>query len=276
LTPDQFVEVRYEVDAGVATIALDCPERHNAWSGTMAVEYRWALHHAHEDPAVRVVVLTGTGRDFCVGAHTEELDGIGASGGAYERTRAPLPPYPEGTPPEFRHNHCFPLTISTPVIAAIEGACAGAGFVLATYADLRWVASDAKIAPAFARLGLPAEYGTAWLLARQLGVANALELLWSPDVVDAATTVHLGWAQHTAEPGTVLECALDQARRLARHASPLSLATMKRAVLVDAAADMGQAYRRSVDDMNAALRHADFRRGIAAQQAGERADFLAP
>jgi enoyl-CoA hydratase/carnithine racemase len=276
LTPDEFVELRYEVESGVATISLDCPERHNAWGGTMAVEYRWALHHAHEDPAVRVVVLTGTGPDFCVGAHAEQLEGIGASGGAYERTRAPLPPYPEGTPLEFRHNHCFPLTIGTPVIAAIEGACAGAGFVLATYADLRWVASDAKIAPAFARLGLPAEYGTAWLLARQVGLPNALELMWSPDVFDGATTMQLGWAQHTAEAGTVLERALEQARRLARHASPLSLATMKRAVLVDAAADIGQAYTRSVDDMNAALGHADFRRGIAAQRAGERADFLAP
>jgi enoyl-CoA hydratase/carnithine racemase len=74
----------------------------------------------------------------------------------------------------------------------------------------------------------------------------------------------------------VLERALDQARVLARHASPRSLATMKRAVLVDAAGDMGQAYTRSVDDMNAALSHADFRRGISAQRAGERADFLEP
>ena len=276
MTPDQFVELRYEVDAGVATITLDCPERRNAWSATMAVEYRWALHHAHVDPAVRVVVLTGAGGSFCVGAHTEQLADIGAAGGAYERKRAAVPPYPEGTPPAFRHNHCYPLTISTPVIAAVDGACAGAGFVLATYADIRWVATDARIAPSFARLGLPAEYGMAWLLTRQVGVANALELLWSPDVIDGPSAAHLGWAQHTAAPGGVLDGALAQARRLARHTSPLALSTMKRAVLMDAAGDMDEAYRRSVDDMNAALRHEDFRRGIAAQRAGELPDFLAP
>lgn len=276
MTPDEFVEVRYEIEAGVATIALACPERRNAWGATMAIEYRWALHHAHLDPAVRVVVLTAIGEHFCVGAHTEQLAGIGAAGGAYDRERAALPPYPEGTPPEFRHNHCYPLTIGVPVIAAVEGACAGAGFVLATYADLRWVATDAKIAPAFARLGLPAEYGTAWLLARQVGVANALELMWSPDVFDGEAARRLGWAQHTAPRGAVLDDALVYARGLARHASPLSLATMKRAVLVDAAGDMGTAYAKSVDDMNEALGHADFRRGIAAQRTGERADFLAP
>ena len=274
MTPDQFVELHYDVDAGVATITLACPDRRNAWGATLAVEYRWALHHAHEDAAVRVVVLTGAGDDFCVGAHTEQLEGIGAAGGSYQREKAPLPPYPDGTPSEFRHNHCFPLTISTPVIAAIEGACAGAGFVLATYADIRWVATDARIAPAFARLGLPAEYGTAWLLARQVGLPNAMELLWSPDVFDGATVAQLGWAQHTAEPGAVLDAALAQARNLARHASPLSLATMKRAVLVDAADDLGKAYARSVADMNAALRHDDFRRGVAAQRAGQRPDFL--
>jgi len=276
LTPDEFLELCYHVDAGVATVALDRPERRNAWSATMAVEYRWALHHAHVDPAVRVVVLTGAGGNFCVGAHTEHLEGIDAAGGSYQRERAALPPYPEGTPADFRHNHCYPLTIGTPVIAAIEGACAGAGFVLATYADIRWVATDARIAPAFARLGLPAEYGMAWVLARQVGVANALELVSSPDVFDGTTAAQLGWAQHTTEPGGVLEGALGQARRLARHASPLSLATMKRAVLVDAAGGLGDAYEKSVDDMNAALRHEDFGRGIAAQRAGELPDFLTP
>jgi enoyl-CoA hydratase/carnithine racemase len=275
LTPDQFVEVHYGVEVGVATITLQCPERRNAWGATMAVEYRWALHHAHHDPGVRVVVLTGAGGDFCVGAHTEQLDDIGASGGEYERARVPLPPYLEGTPPEFRHNHFFPLTIGVPVIAAIEGACAGAGFVLATYADIRWTATDARIAPAFSRLGLPAEYGTAWLLARQVGVPNAMELLWSPDVFDGVAAAQLGWAQHLAEPGAVLDAALVWARRLARHASPLSMATMKRAVLFDAAGDAGTAYERSVADMNAALQHDDFRRGIAAQRAKRRADFLA-
>jgi enoyl-CoA hydratase/carnithine racemase len=276
VNPDAFEELCYDVDvdAGVATITLNRPARRNAWSGTMAVEYRWALHHAHLDRGVRVVVVTGAGGDFCVGADTRKLDDIGSAGGAYTRKRAALPPYPDDTPPEWRHNHCFPLTIGTPVIAAIEGGCAGAGFVLATYADLRWAATDAKVACAFARMGLPAEYGTAWMLARQVGVPNALQLLWSPEVIDGVEAARLGWVQRTAEPGHVLDAALDHARALARGSSPLSLATMKRAVLVDAVGDLGAAYERSVADMDLALQHEDFRRGVAAQRARKRPDFL--
>ena len=276
MTPDQFTELLYVVDDGVATVTLNRPERRNAWSGTMALEYRWALYCANEDPAVRVVMVTGAGGDFCVGAHADNLERIGASGGAYDRHRAALPPYPEGTPEWLRHNHCYPLTLGVPVIAAIEGACAGAGFVVATYADLRWASSDARIAPSFARLGLPAEYGIAWLLARQVGVANAMELLWSPDVIDGEEAARLGWAQHTALPGTVAGAAAARARTLARHSSALSLGSMKRAVIVDAAADLGTAYEQSVTAMNRALAHADFRRGVAAQRAKARPNFLVP
>ena len=73
----------------------------------------------------------------------------------------------------MRRNHLVPLLISTPIVAAIQGACAGAGFVLATYADLRFAARDAKITTSFARLGLPAEFGIGWLLPRMVGIPNA-------------------------------------------------------------------------------------------------------
>jgi enoyl-CoA hydratase/carnithine racemase len=274
MNPDAFQQLRYEVDVGVATITLNRPDRRNAWSGPMAVEYRWALHHAHHDPEVHVVVLTGAGGDFCVGADTRQLDEIGTDGGAYAREVAELPPYLDGTPPGLRHNHCYPLTVSTPVIAAIEGACAGAGFVLATYADLRWCATDARITSAFARLGLPAEYGMAWVLTRQVGVPNAMQLLYSAEVIDGVEAIRLGWLQRTVTPGTAVAEAVTYARQLARGSSALSLATMKRAILVDAAGDIGTAYERSVEDMNAALRHPDFRRGVSAQKAKQPPNFL--
>ena len=274
MTPDEFTQLTYAVADGVAVITLARPDLRNAWSGPMAVEYRWALHHAHHDPEARVVVLTGAGGDFCAGAHTRLLDDIDADGGGYARERAELPPYPDGTPKGLRHNHCAPLTVSTPVIAAVEGACAGAGFVLATYADLRWVATDAKVTSAFARLGLPAEYGMSWLLARQVGLPNALQLLLDPEVRSGTEVAELGWAQRTPPPGSVLADAVTYASRLAHGSSPQSLATMKRAVVIDAAGDLDTAYRRSVEDMEAALRHPDLRRGLAAQRAKRVPDFL--
>ena len=265
MNPSEFREIRYEVESGVGVITLDRPDQRNAWSGSMAVEYRWALHHAHVDPGVRVVILTGEGRDFCVGADRAALDEISVDGGNYTRESAPLPPYPEGTPHWLRHNHCASLAVGVPVIAVITGACAGAGFVLATYSDLRWVADDAKVTSAFARLGLPAEYGTAWMLARQVGLANAMQLLYDSDVIDGPAALRLGWAQRTGAAIEILENAKAYARRLAQHSSAQSLQSMKRALIVDAAGSLGDAYKASVHDMEEALRHPDFRRALEAQ-----------
>ena len=275
VNPRAFTEITYELDAGVATITLNRPDRRNAWSGPMAIEYRWALHHAHCDPDARVVVLTGAGDAFCAGADTTALATIGASGGAYAKATSPLPPYPPDTPPALRHNHTAPLTISTPVIAAINGACAGAGFVLATYADLRWASEGAKIATSFAALGLPAEYGIGWMLPRITGSARALELLYDAGPRTAHEAARLGFVQQVLPPDTLLPSVIDYARRLARHSSPSSLAMMKRAVLVDAVGDLDAAYRRSVEDMDAALAGEDFRTGVAAAQAKVSPDFLA-
>jgi enoyl-CoA hydratase/carnithine racemase len=224
---------------------------------------------------VRVVVLTGAGRAFCAGADIGALDRIGSDGGSYDRETAALPAYGEDVPSPLRHNHLAPLTVSTPVIAAINGACAGAGFVLATYADLRWAAEDARIATSFASLGLPAEYGIGWMLPRICGTARALELLYGPAPRSAASCADLGFIQRVLPASELVPGALGYARELARHSSGDSLRTMKRAVLLDAAGDIGSAYDRSVDDMNAALQGADFRTGVRAAKAKLRPDFLA-
>lgn len=274
MNPCDFTELRFEVEGGVAVVTLNRPDRRNAWSGLMAIEYRWALHHAHEDDDVRVVILTGAGRDFCVGADRGALREISSDGGTYKRTRASLPPYPDGTPEWLRHNHCAPLAIRTPVIAVVRGACAGAGFVLATYADFRWVADDAKVTSAFARLGLPAEYGIAWLLNRQVGLPNAMQLLYDAEAIDGRTAVRLGWAQRTGAADDILESAIAYARRLAQHSSGQSLQFMKRALVVDAEGSLDEAYRSSVKDMEDALHHPDFRRGLDAQAAGVLPEFL--
>jgi len=275
VNPSEFQELTYEVDAGVALVTLNRPERGNLWSGPMAVEYRWALHHADEDPAVRVVVLTGAGGTFCAGADVDELQSIGDSNGAYEKERAVLPPHPVDAPPGLRHNHTAPLAIGCPIIAAVEGACAGAGFVLATYADFRFVSEAAKITTAFARFGLPAEYGIGWLLPRIVGIPNALDLLYDTRPRSGAEVANLGWAQRVHPEGEVLDATLGFARRLARESSGQSLRTMKRQVFADAAGDLDDAYRRSVADMNKALTHPDLRVGIKAQRQRTAPDFLA-
>jgi enoyl-CoA hydratase/carnithine racemase len=272
LPPEEFTELAYSVADGVATVTLNRPDRRNAWSGRMAVEYRWALHHADTDSGVRVVVLTGAGRDFCVGADSGALDAINSADGAYTPEKLPLPPYPDGAPEGMRRNHLVPLLISTPVVAALHGACAGAGFVLATYCDFRFAATDCRITTSFAKLGLPAEYGIGWLLPRQIGLTNAATLLYTAEVCDGARARELGWVQQVDTD--VLSTAAEFARRLARHSSGESLRTMKRALMIDAWGSFDGAYTRSVEEMNAALKHADMREGLAALREKRAPDFL--
>ena len=274
MNPSQFRELTFTVDAGVAVVTLNRPENRNLWSGPMAVEYRWALHHADHEPAARVVVVAGAGSNFCAGADVAGLEGISRADGGYERERTALPPHPPSAPAALRHNHTAPLALGVPVIAAVEGACAGAGFVLATYADLRFVSETAKVTTAFARFGLPAEYGIGWLLPRIVGVPNALDLLYDTRPRSGVELHALGWAQRVRSAGTVVEDALDFAHRVASESSPESLRVMKRQVVVDADGDLDTAYRRSVDDMNAALAHPDLRVGARALRHGTAPDFL--
>ncbi|HEY3603389.1 MAG TPA: enoyl-CoA hydratase-related protein [Sporichthyaceae bacterium] len=274
MKPTEFTEVDYAVADGVATVTLNRPDRRNAWSGRMAAEYRWALHHADTDLAVRVVVLTGAGRDFCIGADSGALATINSAAGAYETEKLPLPPYPDGAPDGMRRNHLVPLLVSTPVVAALHGACAGAGFVLATYADFRFATKDARITTSFAKLGLPAEYGIGWLLPRQIGLINAAQLLYTAEVCDGDRARELGWVQQVHDPDEVFPAAQEFARTLARHSSGESLRSMKRALFVDAWGSFDDAYTRSVQDMNAGLKHADLREGLAALEEKRPPDFL--
>jgi enoyl-CoA hydratase/carnithine racemase len=272
----EFREIEYAVADNVATVMLSRPSRNNAWTGRMAAEYRWALHHADADENVGAIVVTGAGNAFSVGADRDILADVRAAGGAYERMKVELPPYPPDAPPGLRHNHTYPLALRKMVIAAINGPCAGAGFVLACFADLRIAAEEAKITASFAGLGLPAEYGIAWILPRIVGWQNAFEMLIANPVLSGREAAELGFAR-SAHPldgfaGQVHEFA----RRIAQHASPGAMAVMKRQLYVDANGDLETAYLRAVKDMNRMVGEPDFARGLAAARERRLPCFLPP
>lgn len=271
---EEFTELAFEVDSGVASVVLNRPERRNAWSGRMAVEYRWALHHAHTRDDIRVVVISGADGDFCVGADSNLLSSIADQNGKYSPERLPLPPFPDDTPETLRRNHAYPLTISIPVIAAVSGACAGAGFLVATYTDARIVARDARITTSFAKLGLPAEYGLGWLLPRMIGLPNSIDLLYTSRIIGGDEAVRLGWAQRSCGAEDLLDGTLDVARTLARQSSGESLRMMKRQLFIDSTSAFGEAYARSVADMNEALTGPDLTEGLSALREGRPTDFL--
>ena len=270
----EFDKITYEVNRGVALVTLNNPARRNAWGGRMSVEYRWALYHAHTDDSVRVVVVTGIGDDFCVGADTSELSTIECAGGAYQKAQLELPPYPETAPEAFRRNHAYPWCIEKPVIAAVNGRCAGVGFIVASYADLRFGARNSVLKTAFSKLGLPAEYGLGWILPRIMGKANAMQILLEGDKFSGEEGLRLGWLQKLYEPDQLLEETLRYAQKLAKESASYSLSCMKRQLNFDAEGDFSDAYTRSVTDMNTALTHPDFKEGLRALKEKRPTNFL--
>ena len=150
-------------EAGIATFALNRPAELNAWTYPLEASFFAALDSAASDPEVRVVVVTGAGRGFCAGASMRLL-GDGDRSERSDRAQ--------------RRRLCELAEFPKPVIAAVNGP-AGLGFALAMSCDIRFAAADSKLTTSFARLGLVAEHGVAWLLPRLVGGARARDLLLS-------------------------------------------------------------------------------------------------
>jgi enoyl-CoA hydratase/carnithine racemase len=177
-----YREILYAVEDRVATITMNRPDKLNAWTMTMGEEVRAAMFAAEADPEVRVIVFTGAGRGFCAGADMSMLGGI-ASTGVSQQTQDELHLTDEARRddirPDFNRKYTYFPSIRKPVIGAINGPAAGLGFILALYCDVRIAADTAKFNSAFARRGLIAEYGVAWLLPKLVGNGHALDILLS-------------------------------------------------------------------------------------------------
>lgn len=216
-----------EIEDDVALLTLNRPDRLNAWTPELQTLYFDLLEDCASRDDVRAIVVTGAGRGFCAGADMKHLQGV--SSGEIDRSAPPT----DGDTPQDTRPVAFPLSIPKPVIAAINGPCAGIGLVLAVMCDLRFAAAGAKITTAFARRGLVAEHGISWMLPRLMGPARALDLLLSGRVVLGAEAAELGLVNRAVEDGQVVEHALAYARELARECSPASMAAMKRQVYAD-------------------------------------------
>ncbi len=250
--PDSNDTVLYEVDDGVAVVTLNRPERLNAWTGELGTGYFDALDRAAADPDVRAVVVTGAGRGFCAGADMDNLQGISSGGGESG-----------GDAPRLRNErHDYALTIPKPVVAAINGACAGLGFVHAMMCDVRFAAEGAKFTSAFARRGLIAEHGVAWMLPRVVGPSHALDILMSGRVFLAEEAKEMGVVSKVVPRDELLSAAVSYARDLGRYSAPWSMAQIKRQVW----GQLDQARSDALEESNAlmreSLRRTDFKEGV--------------
>jgi len=200
----------------VLLLTLNRPERLNAWNDKLEARYFELLDAAEADPGVRAIVLTGAGRGFCAGADFDELQSVEAF---------------DLSPLDRPRPRVLPLTLRKPLIAAINGAAAGLGFVEALFADVRFCVPEAKLTTSFARRGLIAEHGAAWLLPRLVGTSRALDLLLSGRVVRGEEALRIGLVDYLATPETLLDVTLAYAADLAENCSPTSMAIIKGQVL---------------------------------------------
>lgn len=207
-------EVLYDVGDSVATITFNRPERQNTISPSMLDELTARLVEADEDPEVRAVILTGSGRFFCAGLDLR--GGLGIGGGA-ATTDLDL----RNTPPTVIH------AMGKPTIAALNGSAAGYGMDMALGCDIRIMARSAKLAAAFTARGIVPESGGTWILPRLIGWAKASELIFTGKTLTAEECLEERLCNHVVDDGHSLEAARGIALEIARNA-PLAVQASKK------------------------------------------------
>ena len=263
-------ETLYNVANRVATITLNRPDKLNAWTALMESEVRSHMEDAEQDDEVRVIVLTGAGRGFCAGADMSLLSAVAERGLDYrdldDRGREPVlrdGAMRQGVPPDFQKKYSYFPAIGKPVIAAINGPVVGLGLVITLYCDLRLASDASRFSTTFARRGLIAEYGMAWMLPRIIGIANALDLLFSARTIDATEALRMGLVNRVFPQETFLEKVHESAQELASTVSPRSLRIIKRQVYEAMSQPLAEAFDISVREMMACFRTEDFKEGVA-------------
>ena len=232
----------------------------------MESEVRSHMEHAERDDEVRAIVLTGAGRGFCAGADMSLLSAV-AERGPDDRGPAHVLNNEgnrrEGVSPDFQKKYSYFPAIGKPVIAAINGPVVGLGLVITLYCDLRLASESSRFSTTFARRGLIAEYGMAWMLPRIVGIANALDLLFSARTIDAPEALRMGLVNRVFPQETFLDKVQEFAQELASAVSPRSLRIIKRQVYEAMSQPLAEAFDISVREMMACFRTEDFKEGVA-------------
>ncbi|WP_353216166.1 enoyl-CoA hydratase-related protein [Sandarakinorhabdus sp.] len=261
--------ILYDLADGVATITLNRPEKLNALTPEMLTAFFAAVARAGADPAAKVILVTGAGRSFCAGldlgiigsgaggrvdTHPEKHGGMGPQWG--DDIGPALAPYYSGGWPAL-------ITCRKPTIAAVNGPAFGWGFILALHCDIRFAGTAAMFNATFARIGVPGEKGSAWLLTRLIGQARAMDLLYTARRFDGAEAKALGLVNDCLADEALLSHAQAYARQIAAYSAPRSLAAMKAQVWTALDEDYTKAFIAADHEQNLATDTEDFREAFS-------------
>ncbi len=237
------------VENGVAWIRLNRPESMNAVNAELRAALAAAVKTAERSPEVRCVVVTGNGKAFCSGADVREF---ASREGAVEAIRG-----------EYEQILLGLRNMPKPVIAALNGVCAGIGASIAMACDLRIATPEARLVEAFVKIGLTADGGATWFLPRFLGSGRALELIFTGDPLSAEEAERLGLYNRLVPAGELEPAVRELAERLARGPA-MALAAAKRSVNHA----MNSSFEEALDFefllQGVQMQGADFREGVTA------------
>ncbi len=256
--------VTYDLVEGVATITLNRPDAMNSLDIATKESLRDAVREVADDTSVRCVVLTGSGRAFCVGQDLKEHVQLLESGSSDELF----------TTVERHYNPIVTAlaTMPKPVIAAVNGVAAGAGASLAFACDLRIVAESAGFNLAFPGVALSCDTGASWTLPRLVGQARAIELLYFPSTIPAARAHELGLATSVVPDDRLATEVGTLAAKLAAGPT-LSYASMRQSVNFSSSHDFAESLAFEAAKMNLTGASEDHRNAVAAFVAKEKPTF---
>lgn len=260
-----YDEIIYEVAGNAAVITFNRPDALNAFTNNMLEEMRHALDAAERDESVVGIILTGAGRGFCAGMDMNALSSQATGGdlsGGVERKQLDAEPGDRSMGENFTVAFTYILSVRKPVIAVVNGACAGLGMSIALLCDMRFGSENTRFVTAFAQRGLIAEHGQSWILPRLIGPARALDLLWSSRKVEAEEAREMGLLDRVLPHDELLQGAKDYIEQLAAMSSPTSLKVMKQQVYRHLNMELGEAMQESNLWMAESLQREDFREGV--------------
>ncbi len=257
-----YEQITYQAADRVATVTLHRPDKLNAWTRKMEEEVAGAIRAAAADDTVRVIILTGAGKGFCAGADMSLLSAISQEG--QQAGRFLVANENDGDAhADFRKKHAWLLSVPKPIIAAINGPAVGLGFIIPLYCDFRFASEKARFSVIFSKRGLVAEYGLAWMLPRIVGTGNAIEMMFTSKMVDAAEALRIGLVTRVLPEENFLPAVQEIAREMAATVSPRSLRVMKRQIYTGLLQNLGEAYDEAIEEMRGSFGTEDFKEGVA-------------
>ncbi|MDA9050615.1 enoyl-CoA hydratase-related protein [Pseudomonadales bacterium] len=262
-----YESITLENVSATAVLTFNRPASLNAFTYPMMDEFKHALATAEQDDTVTGIVITGAGRGFCAGMDMNALGTLSATGEQKDaeslKEKFKASPGDSSMGEDFTSGFTYLMTIRKPIIAAVNGACAGLGMSIALLCDLRFCADSAKFVTSFSQRGLVAEHGQSWILPRVVGPSRALDLLWSSRRVLADEALQIGLVDRIYAADEVLSRAVEYVQQLADSAAPISLQVMKRQIYRHMNMSLGDAMAESTQLMDESLLRDDFKEGVA-------------